>query len=468
MLFANIDGPILAVLQRICSDHQPKEDEHHTNIICQGTSSSPSITINDYELEVVEEFTYLGSTLTNDLSLDSEINKRIGKASTTFSRLPRLLCIVPVSSACFCMAASHGLPMRDTRRNYTTFVSDVYTGSSTYLGKIRSQSPRAGLTLTSIYTLLRQCRLHWLGHVSRMDDGRIPNDILYGELASGKRTTGRPKLRYRNVCKKIWRPCRHRHRVLGKCCSKSSVLEKYHQQVYLVVSEAIKLRANAADKRTRRKQSTSAETDPTIHKCNLCYRDCHSRIGLYSHKQRCGSKSNYQDDLSIVNIGWRKPTRPTREELASNLSCNGNNNTGKKRKDNDLYKTIMFLDDQWFIKLCTVIVLCQKPIRFHCISARTLYWPVRLSERSHIEIILHLTMKDGNLLSSFLVERAEVLSIWDAPKCNSLNQIVTTLSGHALVPSTLLLSDVQRTSAHLSSTTTSSKNRELDYRMDVS
>ena len=39
-----------------------------------------------------------------------------------------------------------------------------------------------------------------LGHVRRMDDGRIPKCILYGELAFGRRTTGHPHLRYKRVC----------------------------------------------------------------------------------------------------------------------------------------------------------------------------------------------------------------------------------------------------------------------------
>ena len=46
--------------------------------------------------------------------------------------------------------------------------------------------------LPSIFSLLRQRTLRWLGHVNRKRDGRIPRDILYGELASWKRHTGRP------------------------------------------------------------------------------------------------------------------------------------------------------------------------------------------------------------------------------------------------------------------------------------
>lgn len=34
-----------------------------------------------------------------------------------------------------------------------------------------------------------------------MQDGWIPKDIMYGELASCTRPTGRPVLRYKDVCK---------------------------------------------------------------------------------------------------------------------------------------------------------------------------------------------------------------------------------------------------------------------------
>ena len=44
--------------------------------------------------------------------------------------------------------------------------------------------------------------LRWLGHIRHMEDGRIPKDLLYGELATGCRPTGRPALRFGNVCKR--------------------------------------------------------------------------------------------------------------------------------------------------------------------------------------------------------------------------------------------------------------------------
>ena len=50
--------------------------------------------------------------------------------------------------------------------------------------------------------LIKQRRLRWFGHVRRIDDGRIPKDLLYGRIAEVKRPVGRPKLRFKDVCKR--------------------------------------------------------------------------------------------------------------------------------------------------------------------------------------------------------------------------------------------------------------------------
>ena len=51
-------------------------------------------------------------------------------------------------------------------------------------------------------TIIRQRRLHWLGHVHRMEDGCLPKDILYSEFYNAPCRTGRPKLRYKDVIKR--------------------------------------------------------------------------------------------------------------------------------------------------------------------------------------------------------------------------------------------------------------------------
>jgi len=60
----------------------------NTNVRSQDVITSPTITIDDYQLEVVHQFIkYLGCTIMDNLSLDAEINMRIGKAATTLGRL---------------------------------------------------------------------------------------------------------------------------------------------------------------------------------------------------------------------------------------------------------------------------------------------------------------------------------------------------------------------------------------------
>ncbi|KAI8518927.1 hypothetical protein Bbelb_021840 [Branchiostoma belcheri] len=49
--------------------------------------------------------------------------------------------------------------------------------------------------------------LRWLGHVRRMEDGRIPKDVLYGQLTSGSRGVGRQALRYKDICKRDMKSC---------------------------------------------------------------------------------------------------------------------------------------------------------------------------------------------------------------------------------------------------------------------
>ena len=63
----------------------------------------------------------------------------------------------------------------------------------------------------TIHTLLRQRRLRWIGHVHRMEDGRIRIDLFDDELADGKRNVSRSKLRFKDVCKRDMKACNINH-----------------------------------------------------------------------------------------------------------------------------------------------------------------------------------------------------------------------------------------------------------------
>ena len=139
-----------------------------------------------------------------------------------------------------------------------------------------------------MYTLNRQCRLRWLGHVCRMEDGRIPKDILYGELALCRRTTGRPHLRYKDVCirdmKAVDIDTMSGEGLAADRTEWRSALKQH------IETGKEKLMAAAADKRARRKAGSSSIRPETTHICDVCNKDCHSRIGLFSHKRRCSNQ----------------------------------------------------------------------------------------------------------------------------------------------------------------------------------
>ena len=55
--------------------------------LASGKPYKPIITVKGQRLQVVDKFTYLGSTLSRVVYIDDEVNARIAKASTAFGRL---------------------------------------------------------------------------------------------------------------------------------------------------------------------------------------------------------------------------------------------------------------------------------------------------------------------------------------------------------------------------------------------
>ena len=81
--------------------------------------------------------------------------------------------------------------------------------------------------IPSLYTLLKQRRMRWLGHVTWMEVGRIAKDLLYGELATGKRPTGRPQLRFKGRMQARPADTWHKHRLLGSYCHRQRCMETH-------------------------------------------------------------------------------------------------------------------------------------------------------------------------------------------------------------------------------------------------
>ena len=97
-----------------------------------------------------------------------------------------------------------------------------------------------------------------------MDDGRIPKDTLFGELASGARPKGRPTLRFKDVVKRDLKaggfdPSKLEQATSGRAGWRATTRS--------IIKEAQTRRdARWDEKRTRRQQrETTKSPKPNIH-----------------------------------------------------------------------------------------------------------------------------------------------------------------------------------------------------------
>ena len=168
-------------------------------------------------MEVMEDFTYLGSTISSNLSLDTELNTRIGKAATAMARLTKRVWSntmlttntkMRVYQACVLSTLLYSCESwtlytrQELRLNAFHLRSIRKILGITWQDRVPNKDVLARAKIPSMFALLSQRRLRWVGHVVRMQDGRIPKEIMYGELATGTRPTGRPFLRFKDVCKR--------------------------------------------------------------------------------------------------------------------------------------------------------------------------------------------------------------------------------------------------------------------------
>ena len=176
----------------------------------------PAIFIDDVELKVVDSFKYLGNMISIDGSLDKEITSGISKASQALGRLRNRL------------LNHHNVTLDTKLKAYRAVVlSSLLCGCETWtvymwhlkqlemfhksalrsiLG-IRWQDRVTNIEIfertncDSIEAMLLKSCLRWTGHVIRIEDHRIPKQLLFGELEQGHRRQGRPCKRFKDTVK---------------------------------------------------------------------------------------------------------------------------------------------------------------------------------------------------------------------------------------------------------------------------
>ncbi|BHF63715.1 hypothetical protein SprV_0200670900 [Sparganum proliferum] len=239
--------------------------------------NAPQISVNGTQLQVVENFPYLGSTLSRNTKIDDEVANRISKASQAFGRLQSTV------------SNRHGLQLSTKLKMYKAVILPtmlygaetwtVYTKQARRLNHFHLSCLRRILRVNwqdripdtdvlertgilSIYTMLRQMQLRWSGHLVRMDDERLPNRLFYGDVATGSRRQGGQIRRYKDTLKSSLKPNRIAAAKVKREDRKSQVLPV---------------------------RNADAQPLPT---CPRCQRTFRARIGLVGHLRiNCASRT---------------------------------------------------------------------------------------------------------------------------------------------------------------------------------
>ncbi|XP_061728258.1 uncharacterized protein LOC133533309 [Cydia pomonella] len=299
-LVANSEEDLQELVTRFeqaCRQFSMSVNTKKTVVMAQGVVRPPSITLNNSALQVVDLFCYLGSTTTSALSNDKELETRIGRASTTFGKLysrvwrneklsinTKVLvyqtCVLSVllyASETLTTYAKHERKLNAFHMRCLRSILGV-----TWRDHMSNQTVLSKTHCSSITAILKQRRLTWLGHVHRMDASRLPRQVMLGQIANARRPVGRPKLRFKD------------------CCKRDLICFDIHPHNWESQAEMrpewrrdLKTGVDKHDKdwleNLRQKRLRAARPPPldSRHVCDCCGRRCRSGIGLFSHRRRC-------------------------------------------------------------------------------------------------------------------------------------------------------------------------------------
>jgi len=165
-----------------------------------------SVKIDNSSIERVEEFKYLGMTITDQNSIQEEIKSRLKLGNACYHSVQNLL-----SSRLL----SKNLKMKIYR---TIILPVVLYGCETWLPTLREErrlrvfenrvlrnvfgSRRDGdlYSVPNIVRVVKSRRTRWAGHVARMGEDRGVQRVLVGK-PEGKRPLGRPRRRWEDNIK---------------------------------------------------------------------------------------------------------------------------------------------------------------------------------------------------------------------------------------------------------------------------
>jgi hypothetical protein len=256
----------------------------------------PVILVNGTRLKAVHRFTYLGSTLSQNVNIDDEVNTRISRASSSFGRLYtnvwhrsgiNLQTKLNVYKAAVLPVLLYASETWTVYTRHAKKLNHFHTNCLRKLLKIKWQDKipdttvldRAGIP--SINTMLMKSQLRWAGHVVRMPDHRMPKILLYSEIQSGKRSQGGQKKRFKDTLKSSLKSF-NIETDTWESAAQDRASWRLHLRKGAVTSEASRQAAAVLQRQKRKASAHESQTAATI-SCPHCPRLFKARIGLTSH-----------------------------------------------------------------------------------------------------------------------------------------------------------------------------------------
>ena len=235
LLFADdcaLAAPSLEGLQRLCDGFSAAARRFgliisikKTEVLYQPAPGEPyvppAVTIDGKQLKAVETFKYLGSTVSNDASLDAEITSRIAKATAAFGRLTKRLWTnrnirldtkIAVYRAAVITSLLFGCETWTLKKAHFVRLEKFHQATLRKIARIRwfhkvtNYEVLSRCSIPTLQSMIESAQLRWCGHVIRMKDDRIPKALFYGRLTDGTSSRGNHTT-YLNNMKSTLRAC---------------------------------------------------------------------------------------------------------------------------------------------------------------------------------------------------------------------------------------------------------------------
>ena len=176
------------------------------------TNDERSIAVDGDNLERVDRFVYLGSTMCEGGDVRREIRTRIGKASSAFNNMKKVWNSSGISQktklklfnaivmAVLLYGCESWKGLRDVELRVRRFESNCLRKimNIRWFEHISEEQVRERSGQKTVIETIRYQRWHWYGHVLRMPEYRLPKQAL-NWTPEGSRRVGRPKDTWRRT-----------------------------------------------------------------------------------------------------------------------------------------------------------------------------------------------------------------------------------------------------------------------------